>query len=225
MVQTSPVTIPSLFLRLIDPKKDRFRPLENRELRSELGVGEANWLLVYSESMKPIRQLDILIKAFVIAQRELENLHLLFVGEGTAVIGLEELSTSLGLSDRIHFYGHVPYDQMTSFLNAADVGLGYVPITPWFNQAPVLKTLKAMACGLLTIATDTVGNRMYIVDGQNGTLVDDMPEKISAAIVQLNLDQELQQRLTSSRESIQKYEWKNIVQKTLLPFYEELVDR
>jgi glycosyltransferase involved in cell wall biosynthesis len=109
-------------------------------------------------------------------------------------------------------------------LNAADIGISYVPKTPQYDPQPPLKTVEFLACGLPTIATDTVGNRVFIRNEYNGLLIDDTVESLSNAIVKLVTDTSLRTKFASvSRQSVRKYDWQNIVEKKLIPIYRWII--
>lgn len=202
---------------------DHFRPGKNPDLRQALGILPNEILFIYTGSIMPIRQLDKLLLGFSLAQQTAKNLHLLFVGTGLAVPQLEELATELGLASRVHFSGLVSYGDIPAFMHAADIGLGYVPMVPWFDKAPVLKTMESLACGLPTIATATRGNKLYIKDGVNGMLVKDRPEILAKAMVDMAANENLRNQFSNGREFIGQYQWKHIIGNILNPTYENLV--
>lgn len=202
---------------------DHFRPGSNSLLRQSLGILPDEILFIYTGSIMPIRQLDKLIRGFSLAQQASGNLHLLLVGTGLALQQLVELAAELGLGSRVHFSGHVSYADMPDYMHAADVGLGFVPMVPWFDKAPVLKTMESLASGLPTIATATSGNKLYIEDGVNGLLVEDGPEALAKAMIELAADESLRLKFSTVRDHIEAYQWQRIIADILHPTYEKLV--
>ena len=202
---------------------DHFCPGENPALRRELGISPDEILFIYTGSIMPIRQLDRLLHGFSLAQRAAQNLHLLFVGTGLAMRQLQELATALNVAARVHFAGLVAYADMPGYMHAADIGLGYVPMVPWFDKAPVLKTMESLASGLPTIATATHGNQLYIKDGVNGLLVQDTPEAIARAMRELATNASLRSEFNNGREFIDAYQWQHIVGTVLNPTYKRLI--
>ena len=200
-----------------------FLLVKNPELRQNLGIGSEDIVFVYTGTIKPIRRLHRVIEALQLALLSVSNLHLLIVGEGIDVPRLKETAKALGISSRVHFTGLVSYEDMPSAMHAADVGLGYVPQDPWFDKAPVLKTMESLAVGLPTIATSTYGNQKYIIDGVNGMLVEDTPNDLAGAMIKLALDKNLRTQLSNDRDLIGAYQWKRIVNDILNPTYERLV--
>ena len=202
---------------------DHFRPGNNPALRHKFDMMDDEIVFVYTGSIKPIRSLHRLVEALHLALQSESNLHLLFVGEGSDVPRLKDAASSLGIASRVHFTGLVSYEKMPAAMHAADIGLGFVPQDPWFDKAPVLKTMESLAAGLPTIATATRGNQAYIQDGENGLLVEDSPDDLARAMIKLASDQELRDRFRNGRQFISQYQWKRIVRDILNPTYERLV--
>jgi len=164
-----------------------------------------------------------MLAGFAQANASLAHLHLVIVGDGTDLPRLRALADDMDITERVHFQGYVPYARMPAYMQAADIGLCYVPVTPWYDKAPVLKTMESMASGLPTIATATQGNRAYIKNEENGLLVEDSPDDLAAAIVRLCHCDALRHRCAENgRDSIRAYDWHRIVEDILLPTYIEL---
>lgn len=203
-----------------------FKPGRNHELRKRLKIQKDDWALIYSGKISVLRQLDNLLKGFHQAHLRLGRLHLIMVGTGDNVEHLKELSKRLAIEERVHFIGFIPYPEMPSILQAADIGLGYVPQTPWYDKAPVLKTLESLATGLPTIATATQGNSEYITNRENGLLVMDSPDEIADSISDLITDVALQKKFQSvARISIEHFNFVEIVRNILYKTYVDLTIR
>ncbi|WP_455277734.1 glycosyltransferase family 4 protein [[Eubacterium] cellulosolvens] len=80
-------------------------------------------IILYTGAIKEFRGLDKLIKAFSLISEEFPELVVLMPGksfEGYAT-ELEKLATSLNLKDRVILPGLLPYQEMPSFIAAADI--------------------------------------------------------------------------------------------------------
>ena len=113
---------------------------------------------------------DILIRALA----QLPDFCLMFVGEGTSLSGLKELSSRLGLADRVLFFGGT--DRVYEFMKACDL---YVQPSRWEGFG--IAALEAMACGARVVAADVPGLRELVIG--NGDLfeaenVDDLVRAI-----------------------------------------------
>jgi glycosyltransferase involved in cell wall biosynthesis len=198
---------------------EHFRPGQAPELRASLGYQPHHTIFLYSGVISPKRTLHKLIEAFEIAHHQLPDLRFMFLGEGSDVPHLQQLTHEKGLAEYITFLGYIPYQKMPEYMRVADIGLAYVPVVSWFNKAPVLKTMESIAAGLPTIATATQGNHAYIQHGHNGFLVEDNPNALAQAMIQLAQDKALQEQFRRGRQDILKYNWPDIVDNFLYPTY------
>ncbi len=101
---------------------------------------------------------------------------LLIVGDGNNRKTFESFAGDLGVSDRVHFAGSVPFADLPRAYQAADVH-----VLPSIDRSEAfgLVTLEAMACGVPSIVSDLPGVRSLIVSNETGVLV---PPGDSAAL-------------------------------------------
>lgn len=198
---------------------------QSSSIREDYGIDGEEFLFMYVGSLSPVRRIETLIDAVNILTDE-KNVRLMIVGNGWT----EELKDYYHTAkeedgkDTIIFTGAIPYDHVPRYLAAANCFVSYVPITPEFTIQPPLKTVEALACGLPVIATNTLGNRRFICDRENGLLAEDDVSSISSAMLSIMHDSELRERLKRhARTSVQEYNWKRIVKETLLPTYERIL--
>jgi len=140
------------------------------------------------------------------------------VGEGSERANLELRTRALGLEDCVRFVGYVPHDETTSYFEEANVGISYVPITPYYDDQPPTKTYEYLLAGLPVIATATAANRAVVNRG-NGVLIGD-----SAADVCRGLSEFVRHRTEfdsdATRSSIKGYAWPEIMRDNVRPFIE-----
>jgi glycosyltransferase involved in cell wall biosynthesis len=147
--------------------------------KKELGL-EKKEVLLFFGFIKPYKGLDILIEAFAKLSKEIENLHLLIVGE---VYGsdrsYDEMITRYGLEDKCTFVKEfVPDNQIEKYFKAAKIlVLPYRHAT----QSGVLQIAYSMKLG---VVVTPVGSLPDMVDkGKTGMVAaDTTPESLSEAI-------------------------------------------
>jgi glycosyltransferase involved in cell wall biosynthesis len=207
--------------------KNYFYPIDKTKrghFRSLLNIDENHPLLVYCGAIAKLRQLDRLMEAFKQVHKTFPDVKLLMVGDGNALEDLKEFTVALGISKSLIFTGRVSHHEVVNYIAMADIGISYVPINENYNYNPPLKTFEYLACGLLTVATNTVSNRRIIKDGFNGILVDDNSEQIASVIVKLLNDRKKQIFLAkNARESIMAYDFDYITKSALVPLYKRLL--
>jgi len=79
---------------------------------------------------------------------------------------------SLGAIVTLH--GYLSDEDIRPFFDSCNVGVSYVPITPYYTDVIVTKSVEYLISGLAVLATNTNENRKMI-SGSNGVLIDDTP--------------------------------------------------
>jgi phosphatidylinositol alpha-1,6-mannosyltransferase len=139
--------------------------------------------------MVPRKGQDTLIRAWPAVRAQVGDAVLLLVGDGPYAPALRRLAERMGVSDTVIFTGPVPWAELPSYYDAADVfampcrtrragldveGLGIV-------------YLEASATGLPVIAGDSGGAPDAVLDGETGYVVRDVPG-LTARITELLTD-------------------------------------
>lgn len=105
----------------------------------------------------PIKGFDLAIRAIQELTTSETKPHLILVGDGESRAHLTQLSSELGISDRVHFPGH--QTDVGPWLQAFDLFLNTS-----HSEAMSLSILEALACGIPVIATDVGDNRRLLLD-------------------------------------------------------------
>ena len=203
---------------------DKFSPRESSAVRRQYGIEDDHQVLLHTGAIDPRRRLSVLVRALAIARRQFPRTRLMFVGKGSDVDRLQALSRQLEVADGVIFTGYVDYQDMHRYVNAADVGMAYVPITPEYDPQPPTKTLEYLACGLPVVATDTTGNRKYVTANWNGLLVQDNAAAVANGVMRVISDSDLARKLRRNAPgSVSEYTWEALVEDRLHPFYRNLL--
>jgi len=134
-------------------------------LRAQLGIGEDSVLAVCAGALVPLKGFDVVIRALqIVVQRGLD-LRLAIAGEGPERGALEALSKELGLTQRVHFLGHVA-NVGPILRDAADIAVVSSSI-----ESFGLVAAEAGAMGCPTVATRVGGIPELITDSTTGMLV------------------------------------------------------
>jgi glycosyltransferase involved in cell wall biosynthesis len=140
-------------------------PEARKALRENLHIPEDALVVVSAARLHPIKRLDRLIHAFSVLSVEHKGLWLLLTGDGPARAELENLVESVNNGENVRFLGHV--EDVCTILQASDI---YV--LPSDEEGFGIALVEAMACGLVCVATKTVGPSEIIIDGVNGFLTE-----------------------------------------------------
>jgi D-inositol-3-phosphate glycosyltransferase len=92
---------------------------------------------------------------------------------------LKDAARSMGLTDRVHFLGNLPHEELPSIFAATHMVLG----TSFANETFGMTLAEASACGRPVIATNFGGFPEVVCDGETGLLVPPRdPARLAAAI-------------------------------------------
>lgn len=166
-----------------------------RRTRERLGIGPQEPVVLFLSQISGQKGLNVLLRSFVQVLKAQPAARLIVAGDGDYRREAEALAGRLGADERVTFLGHVPHDEASDYLNAADL---YVLPTLRLEGLP-FSLLQAMACRRPVIASRIGGVPSAIRHGVNGWMVppDDV-ERLAAAIVTILGDRALASRLADT---------------------------
>jgi glycosyltransferase involved in cell wall biosynthesis len=112
-----------------------------RAFRRARGIPEAAPLLGSFGFQTPIKRTDVAIRA--LAHSGLEDVRLLVAGELSPWANYEKLAAGLGVGDRVHVTGFLPFDEMQAAIAATDLCLNLRYPTAGETSASLLRILAA----------------------------------------------------------------------------------
>ena len=122
-------------------------------------------IIINARYVKYKRHQDLL-KALVIVKASGVPFILTCIGRGGDRSVIEREVEALGLSKEVFFLEPVPRDKLVFVYQKHDV-----LVLPSDNEAIGMVAPEAMACGLVTITSDTVGANVYVVPNETGVII------------------------------------------------------
>jgi len=126
-------------------------PTSLRNLYSELNINKSSPIFLYQGVLhrgRGIEQVFPLLNQF-------QSAHYLILGEGQYIDVLEKKVLELGVQNRVHFFGSVPYSKLMSYTASATIGFSLIePLSQSYQHALPNKIFEYAAVGLPIIATD-----------------------------------------------------------------------
>lgn len=129
--------------------------------------------------------------------------------DGNELEELKHLTNKLKLQNHVKLLGRIPYEQLKPYFVTHNIGVSFVPITPYFDVQPVTKSFDYLLSGMPVIATATSQNKL-IINKTNGVLVNDTIEDFARGIENIYNNSALFNSL-AIREAAQIYHWRLIV--------------
>jgi len=143
---------------------DKFSPGTFTDLRTRLGWQE-NTILLSVRSHEMLFDIDSIVKAFILAEKERPDLRLLVYGGGSRTQILRDYLKTAGILHKAYFGGRVENDRLLEAYRGSDLY-----ITASHSDGASISLLEAMACGMSILASDIPGNAEWIEPGENGWL-------------------------------------------------------
>jgi len=122
----------------------------------------------------------------------------------------------------VEMHGYVPRENMSVFLKSANVGVSFVPITPYYDRQPVTKTFEFLLAGLPLIATKTTQNKRFI-DDSNGILINDTAESFAQGLMEMKSKFYTFDSMTIQKSS-QHHSWQNVILSKYIPYIEKIAN-
>ncbi|MDB6122117.1 MAG: hypothetical protein JWQ71_1110 [Pedosphaera sp.] len=120
-------------------------------------------LILYSGQIIRGKGVDVLLHSLAQLKYPFECI---ILGEGNHKPFCEELSRKLGLTDRVHFKGFVPQEELRNFYSEGSLTVMSSVWPEPFGAAG----LEGMRYGLPIVAFDAGGIKEWLIDGYNGLL-------------------------------------------------------
>ncbi|MBI1787512.1 MAG: glycosyltransferase [Acidobacteria bacterium] len=134
---------------------ERYQPSRDQAGRESLGIGPSTIVFGFVGSLRPEKNVPMLVRAF--AATRLDDSRLMLVGDGPCRAEVESLARELGVAGRLILTGHVA--DPAPYLAMFDV----FSLTSITEQVPNAQ-LEAMACALPVLATDVGDCRALLGD-------------------------------------------------------------
>lgn len=210
-------------ISLIYPGVDmtRFAPQENREktrtkIREKWNI-RGKHILLGNGKLTSLKNYATVLRALP----SLPDAEFLLVGSGsnTKQEYYSQLATELEISDRVHFLGTIPNDQLPELYGAADVF-----VHPSKSEALGIVLIETLACETPVVVADVGGVRDVVVDGFNGLLYSDPKdhETLASRVRELLAHSARRSELGKNGRAFvtAKFDWKKI-----LPQYIEAFEK
>ena len=149
-----------------------FQPKDVSELKRELELEDKRMLLTVTRLVKR-KGIEEVLHAVAKLQHEFDDLHYLVLGSGPEEASLKELASSLGIDQRVHFIGRVPYEELVDYYNMADLFVMSSRATLPDVEGFGIVFLEANACEKPVIGTRSGGVESAILHNKTGLVIDE----------------------------------------------------
>jgi glycosyltransferase involved in cell wall biosynthesis len=195
-----------------------FGAVEQPIPRQKFGFKQDDIVLTYMGRLGIEKNLPFLLRSFAGIANTYENVRLLVIGDGSDRENLEERVRLMGLAERVHFTGMVPYNDLPAYMAAADAF-----VTASVSEVHPLSVIEALASGLPVVGIQSPGVGDTIQDGITGYLA---PEEDMAAFTaklsRIVTDSENREKMSrQAKQAASLYAIENTTE-IILEHYQEL---
>jgi glycosyltransferase involved in cell wall biosynthesis len=186
-----------------------YKDVVQSPLRHACGVSASVPLVIYQGVVHHGRGLE----PFFHAMEHMPDVHLAVLGDGPAMSELQRRAQQIGLGDRVHWLGSVPYDELHAYTCGADAGLCLIePLSLSYEYALPNKLFEYMNARIPSIVSDLPALRLHIdtypVGGLVGRTLE--PREI-AQVTQRLLDEKNAASMRTACESIRELSYEQQV--------------
>ena len=172
-------------------------------IRKELNIPEDAFLVLSVGELNKNKNHETILKA--LSFLPYSSIHYILCGKGELWDHLHNVTSSLNLTDRVHFLGY--RTDVVDICAQSDVF-----ILPSFREGLSVASLEAMYCGLPLITSKVRGSGDYLQDGVSGFLRDaNDAAGFADAIAQVRNNPQLRQQCSiHNRKSVTSYCVENV---------------
>lgn len=144
-------------------------------------------LILYAGQIIRGKGVDVLLESLAKVKSHFECI---ILGDGNHKAYCEKLSHKLGLTDRVHFKGFIPQEELKAYYRECSV----VALSSLWPEPIATIGLEVMRYALPVVAFDAGGIKDWLIDGYNGRLVPWMDRTAFAAGIDELLQDKTQAR-------------------------------
>lgn len=198
----------------VDIKRFRDVLVDRDKKRNELGVSNEAFVILSVGEINKNKNHEVIIRA--IAKLNKPYICYIICGQGDREIYLKKLAISLGVANKVKFFGF--RNDIAEIYKIADVF-----VFPSFREGLPVSVMEAMASGLPIICSNIRGNTDLIEEGKGGYLI--KPNDINGFIKSISLliqNATLRETIGNyNHEAIRNYDLKKVTLK-IMSLYESV---
>ena len=195
----------------IEPNKNQTE--EVKKCNRIMMANDDEKIITHISNFRKVKRIDDVVKIFYNIQKEIPS-KLMMVGDGPEKQMAEDLCSSLGIYDKVVFFGNS--SEIDKILCYSDLFL-----LPSETESFGLAALEAMACGVPVISSNSGGLPEVNIEGYSGYLsnVGDVNDMSLKAISILNDEEKLNEFKLNAKEVASRFD---IIK--ILPMYEKIYE-
>jgi len=168
--------------------------------------------IIYIGRLEPQKRLDLIIEAFKLFKKKVDNAELHIIGSGSLYMRLKETSKRIG---GVHVHEQVSPSKRRELVNQLEKSWVFISASEFESYG--LAIAESLSLGLPTLLTNAPYNAAVnelVRNGYNGVIVEhNKPEAIAAALEKLYRNQKLWDKLSKNAKQSVHFSWEEVAQK------------
>ena len=179
-------------------------------------------VVLFLSRLDEIKGLDLLLPAFAILRRQMDNVSLIVAGGGTASYAarLRQMARTLGIEADITWTGFIDEKQKFSAMAGATVF-----VLPSYSENFGIAVVEAMACGLPVVVSDRVAIHGEVSAARAGLVVPCNIDALAKSMESILKNPNLQAEMATNAMELAKTFSTNAVTSKIIALYEEVLYR
>jgi glycosyltransferase involved in cell wall biosynthesis len=204
---------------------ERFKPRPNRaELRQEFGLETDQKVVLFVGRLYHRKGIDTLLRAVPPILKEFSNVKFVISGTGfkQKEESLRNLAKELDIEDHVKFLGYVPDEKLPLLYSASDIF-----VLPAIYENFPFAILEAQSTGLPVISTKVGGIPEFLVDNQNGYVIEPRdPTQLTQKVLALLQDPKLAKEMGDRGRKLieEKFDWR-LITCQVIDLYHKLLEK
>ena len=199
-----------------DSKKFQYR--DATECRIRLGLPIDKKIIINIGNLLPVKGHIYLIRAIQTITKMDNSIICIIIGDGYIKKELSRLIDNLKLQNKVYLKGHIPHDEIPSWISASDVF-----VLSSLNEGNPTVLFESIGCGIPFIGTAVGGIPEIIKSPHIGDLAEPGDVQGLADIIMVALNKHYDKNIIL--ETAKKYSWENISMSTFLLDREMMHDK
>jgi glycosyltransferase involved in cell wall biosynthesis len=203
---------------------ERFKPRPNRaEIRREFGLEKDKKVVLFVGRLYHRKGIETLLRSVPPVLKEFSNVKFVISGTGfkQKEESLRKLAKELDIEDHVKFLGYVPDEKLPLLYSASDIF-----VLPAIYENFPFAILEAQATGLPVISTKVGGIPEFLVDNQNGFVIEPRdPTQLTQRLLTLLQDAKLAKEMGDRGRKLieEKFDWR-LITGQVIDLYHKLLE-
>jgi 1,2-diacylglycerol 3-alpha-glucosyltransferase len=177
--------------------KDYAQIVKSNNFRKQYGLKPNDKLLIFVGRLGKEKNIDFLISAMPLIQKQIKNAKLIIIGDGPHRVNLQKQAIKLKIKDSVIFTGYFKKSEVVKAYQSSDI-FAFASLTD--TQGMVVVEAAAAGLPIVAVKDDAFGE--FLQNGQNGFNTQHNKKDFSNKVVQILSNKSLYNKMSKKSQEI-----------------------